>query len=306
MGVTVRNRYLWLFVGAYAACFALLALLGRPLEEALGLLVILGVVFPLLAWLVTLKAPLPTPPDAPRPFEAWFIVGLLAYFGAFLAIKGEVLGLLLPDNPDERLRDTVNTLLKLVAFLAVPLLAYRLRYGTLPRAGRTGMSRARLWLAFAALAAALFGVTLVISGGTRELFTGGFTPAQQALGLLLCFAWMSIEAGLVEEVLFRWLLQSRLAALTGSQLSAICLASLLFGLAHAPGMWLRGAGASEGLGDDPSLALTIAYSVTTQGVAGLMFAVLWARTRSLPLVVALHAVIDASSNAAEFIRTWHL
>ena len=302
----MRNRHLWLFVGVYAACLAALGVLGHPLEEALALLVLFGIAFPLLAWLGTLRAPLPTPPEPPRAGELWLIVGLFAYIAVFLGIKGQVLDLLLPDAPGERLRDTVNGLLKLAVFVAVPLLVYRLRYGSLPDPGRGGMSRTRLWLLFVGLGAALFVVMLVISRGTQELFGAEFTGAQRAIGLVLCFGWMAVEAGLVEEVFFRWLLQSRVAALTGSQLSAVCLTGLAFGLAHAPGMWLRGAAAAEGLGPDPGLLLVTAYSVTTQGVAGLMLALLWARTRSLALVIALHALIDASSNGADFIRTWGL
>lgn len=302
----MRNRYLWLFVGTYAACFAALGVLGHPLEETLALLVIFGIAFPLVAWLACLRAPLPTPPEAPRSGEAWVIVALFAYIAVFLAFKGALLELLLPDDPDPRLKDTVNTLLKLAAFVAVPLLAYRMRYGSLPDAGRTGMTVTRRWLVFAGLGAALFGVTLVISRGTRELFGAEFTDTQRVVGFVLCFAWMTVEAGIVEEVFFRWLLQSRIAALTGSQLGAICLTGLAFGLAHAPGMWLRGAAAVEGLGADPDLLLVVAYSVTTQGVAGLMLALLWARTRSLALVVGLHALIDASANSADFIRVWGL
>ena len=66
----------------------------------------------------------------------------------------------------------------------------------------------------------------------------------------------------------------------------------------------RGAGAVEGLGADPSLATTIAYVIAVQGVAGLTFGVLWARTRSLALVVLLHGAFDAPSNAAEFVAAW--
>jgi membrane protease YdiL (CAAX protease family) len=115
-----------------------------------------------------------------------------------------------------------------------------------------------------------------------------------------------VEAGVVEEFFFRWLLQSRIAALTGSQLSAVCLGSLAFALAHAPGFVLRGAGADEGLGAHPSLVVSLAYSVAMQGVVGLLFGVLWARTRSFALVVALHGVIDAAANAAGFMDTWRL
>jgi membrane protease YdiL (CAAX protease family) len=117
---------------------------------------------------------------------------------------------------------------------------------------------------------------------------------------------MSIEAGLVEEFFFRWYLQSRLAALTGSQVSAVFLCALVFGLAHAPGIWLRGAGLVEGLGPEPPLLTTLAYVVVTQGVAGLAFGTLWARTRSFALVVLLHGFFDAPSNAASFMDAWGL
>ena len=302
----MRNPWLWGCLATYVACVVLLGALGQPLEEALALLVIFGIAFPALAWLACLRAPMPSAPDAPRANEAWLLVALLVYVASFLAIKGPLLETLLPVDPDPRLRDVANGLVKLFAFVAVPLLVYRVAYGALPSAGRSGLSGRRQGLVFLGLAAVIFGVTLLISRGTRELFGADFTPVQRTLGLVLCFLWMAVEAGVVEEVFFRWLLQSRIAAITGSQLSAVCIASLAFGLAHAPGMWLRGAGVAEGLGSEPTFALTVAYSVTTQGVAGVLFAVLWARTRSLPLVIALHAVIDASSNAASFIRTWQL
>jgi len=117
---------------------------------------------------------------------------------------------------------------------------------------------------------------------------------------------MSLEAGLVEETFFRVLLQSRLAALTRSPVAGLFLAALVFGLAHAPGLWLRGAGAMEGMTEPPSLALSIAYCVTTMGIAGLLFGVLWLRTRNWLLLVALHGLTDALSNAASWMGRWGL
>jgi membrane protease YdiL (CAAX protease family) len=299
-----RNRHLWLFAALWLASFAVLALQGFPLEEPLAILALFGAGFPLVALLLCWRLPLPTGPSPAQRGEAWLLLGLLAYVAAFLAMKGPLLALLLPDAPDPRLRDTVNTLLKLAAFVAVPLGVYAMRYGRLPHAGAAAIARGRMVLLFGVLAALLFGVSLIISNGARALFE--LSPAQQLLGLLLCFAWMTIEAGIVEEVFFRWLLQSRLAALTGSQVSAVFLGALAFGVAHAPGFWLRGSGVSEGLGEAPDLATSFAYSVTVQAVAGLLFGVLWARTRKLWLVVALHATLDAASNAAEFVHTWGL
>lgn len=112
---------------------------------------------------------------------------------------------------------------------------------------------------------------------------------------------MSVEAGLVEETFFRIILQSRLAALRGSQLSGLFLSALLFGVARAPGMYLRGAGAVDGLGGAPSLALAAAYCVTTLSLAGIVFGVLWARTRNWLLIVLLHGLTDMLPNVGGFI-----
>ncbi len=79
---------------------------------------------------------------------------------------------------------------------------------------------------------------------------------------------------------------------------------MLFGLAHAPGLYLRGAHAMEGLSDPPTLAWAVAYSVAVISPAGLLFGTLWARTRSLGLVVLLHGHMDLLPNLAPFIRDW--
>jgi membrane protease YdiL (CAAX protease family) len=171
-------------------------------------------------------------------------------------------------------------------------------------AGRATASPGRLWLAFAVVALAAVIVQGLLGSQFKRLFTGDFTGVQLALGGTLCFVWMSVEAGLVEEYFFRWFLQGRLAAWAGSETSGIFLGALVFGLAHAPGIVMRGAGVVEGLGDAPGIATSVAYSITTQGVAALAFGVLWSRTRSLVLVVVLHGFFDALSNTASFIETW--
>jgi len=48
----------------------------------------------------------------------------------------------------------------------------------------------------------------------------------------------------------------------------------------------------------------IAYSIAVVSPAGLFFGVLWWRTRSLVLVVLLHAWMDLLPNLADFTRTW--
>ena len=72
------------------------------------------------------------------------------------------------------------------------------------------------------------------SGGGAAFRLEHFTAFQLLLGLPLCFIWLLIEAGLVEEFFFRAFVQSQLAAAFKSEISGIVLMSLIFGLAHAP------------------------------------------------------------------------
>jgi membrane protease YdiL (CAAX protease family) len=223
---------------------------------------------------------------------------------AFLLAKGPLLAALAPADAGPRLHDTINSALKLGAFVLVPAVVLYRRGFRWAQAGLPTASAGRLWLALLVMALAGLAVQATLGSQFKRLWTGDYAVAELAVGGVLCFAWMSLEAGIVEEFFFRWYLQSRLAAWTGSQVSAVFLGALVFGLAHAPGILLRGGGAMEGLGDSPDVATTLAYVVATQGVAGLAFGVLWARTRSFVLVVALHGFIDALSNTGAFIDTW--
>jgi len=306
MVAVLRNRIVWLCLAVYGLSVGVLAAAGRPLGETLGVLLIFGIGLPVVALLCCLRAPMPAAPAPPLRHEAWLVLGLLVAVSLFLAVKGRILGVLLPAAPDPRWHDVANTLLKLAAFVAVPAMVLRVAHRGWPTPGAATAGRGRLWLCFAVLAVIATGVQFVIGTGAKQLLTPEIQARHWVVGTLLCFVWMSVEAGITEEFFFRRLLQSRLAALTGSQASAACLGALAFGLAHAPGFFLRGAGADEGLGAHPGPLLAAAYSVTMQGVVGLVFGVLWARTRSFTLVVALHGVIDAAANTTEFMNTWGL
>ena len=231
---------------------------------------------------------------------------LVGWIVTFLCVKGPLQSALTPEGASPALADTVNTALKLTAFVALPALLLRSRGFRWNQAGRPTATPGRLVLCFVVLGIAAVGVQALLGSEFRRLLSGTYPDRHLVAGLVLCFAWMSLEAGLVEEFFFRWYLQSRLAAWSGSQVSGVFLSSLVFGLAHAPGIWLRGGGTVEGLGTDPSFAMTVAYVVATQAVAGIMFGTLWARTRSFLLVVALHGLMDAPANAASFMDAWGL
>jgi membrane protease YdiL (CAAX protease family) len=82
--------------------------------------------------------------------------------------------------------------------------------------------------------------------------------------------------------------------------------ALLFGLVHAPGIVLRGAGVDEGLGAHPDIWTAAAYVIAVQAVAALVFGILWLRTRNLLVVVLFHAATDLLSNASELFGAFGL
>jgi uncharacterized protein len=308
--ITAR-RALLLLAAAWLASFAWLAAGGHPVAEPLALLLIFGLAFPGLALVATRGLPAPAA-DAARAGEGKLLAALLLLVTLFLAGKGPLLALLLPADPDPRLEAVVNLLLKLTVLVALPLAAYarlaRLRPSALGLGWPPGpaATRGRSWLALLLVGGGLVAVQLLIGRGARPLLDGSLAGRQWVLGLVLAFLWMSLEAGFVEETFFRVLLQSRLAALAGSPAAGLFLSALLFGLAHAPGLWLRGGGVIEGLGAAPSPLVALAYSVTTMAVAGLVFGVLWLRTRNWLLLVVLHGLTDALSNTAGFMERWGL
>src|SRR5580765_2358387 len=107
----------------------------------------------------------------------------------------------------------------------------------------------------------------------------------------LTFLWLFIEAGFVEEFFFRAILQSRLAVLLRSEWAAILVGGIIFGLAHVPGLYLRGA-ESEGINEQLPVWFWLSYCIANMSIAGIFLGIIWSKTRSLYLVMALHAMVD--------------
>jgi CAAX protease family protein len=143
-----------------------------------------------------------------------------------------------------------------------------------------------------------------VSSGGAAFRREHFTTFQLFVGLPLCFFWLFVEAGLVEEFFFRGLVQSHIAAAFKSEVSGIVLMSLIFGLAHAPGFIFRHAGEVEGLGSNPSAIDAIAYSIVVLAVSGITFGIIWARTKNLFALMLIHAAGDLLPNFGTFVRTW--
>lgn len=291
-------------LAAYALSLAVLARmpgasLVDTLVEPLFLLVVLGGAFPALAWLLT-RGRSRGHDDRPRlSAPSKRLAGPLLYLAVFaVLVLGWGFTALQAQWPTEPAQSIAQTLLKLATMVVLPVLLFLGGSTLRPRFGS-----ARLWWVFVGMAVAFLAFQAVFGRGLTTLRE--LAPAMGTLlwAIPLCWLWQIVEAGLCEEVLFRRVLQQRIADATRSQVAAVLWASLLFGLAHAPGLYLRGAHAMEGVAD-ATLPWAVAYSVVMIAPAGIAFGVLWARTRSLWLVVALHGTVDLLPQLAPFIRAW--
>jgi membrane protease YdiL (CAAX protease family) len=132
--------------------------------------------------------------------------------------------------------------------------------------------------------------------------------AEEAMwvGLPLAFVWLAFEVGMTEEFFFRAIVQERLSAFLRSDVAGLMLMALVFGLVHAPGIVLRGAGVVEGLGAHPDIWEAAAYTIAVHSVAAFLFGIVWLRTRNLVAVVLIHAATDLLSNSVELMGAFGL
>jgi membrane protease YdiL (CAAX protease family) len=270
-------------------------------SEPLFVLIVLGVGFSVLAWWTT-RCVVLLPLDVKKPGQETMI--LLAYLVAlaiFITWGLPAVGALAPTEPWK----SVSILAaKLVAFVVVPMVLFRaLGYAMRNFFGTPSQWRQHLgpglWMALILI---LF--QAVFGRGLSEIRHSGLPARTLLLGVPFTYVWLLAEVGLVEEFFFRCLLQSRLSTVLRSQAGGIVLASLLFGLAHAPGLYLRPAGTQEAVGAHPSWLMAVGYSIMITSVAGVFLGVLWARTRNLILVVAVHAAGDWLPNLVPTIKNW--
>lgn len=284
---------------AYVISFAVLMQMpGASLEEPLFLMTVLGIAFPLLAWSITrgnLRIHLSRPIATPK--RAWPV---LLYFLLFaILVLGWGFSALNTALPNQPMQSVAQLLLKLIAMVALP--AWLFFRDDMPMHSR--FSGLRLVIIFLVMTLAFTVFQAIFSRGLKSIAELAPSMSTLVLAIPACWLWQTIEAGLCEEFLFRRLLQQRLADATGSQVTAIAWASLIFGIAHAPGLWMRGASLLEGV-SQPSVPWAIAYSIVMIAPAGIVFGVLWARTRSLWLLVPLHGMVDLIPQLAPFIRAW--
>jgi membrane protease YdiL (CAAX protease family) len=300
--------------GLLLYCSAFAILLNNKDFEAAGAVVVLivfGIVFPLLAWLTTRHS---VPLSISIQSRASELIVLIAYA---VAVSLYLIGG--PQSIDQHLprewiespqiKFVITLAKKLFVFVAIPFaifrfcFGYRLRDFGVQRDGLRALHRSHLPVVLA-VGGAFLAFQYFVSGGGAAFRREHFGAFQLLLGLPLCFIWLLLEVGLVEEFFFRALVQSQLAATLKSELSGIVVMSLIFGLAHAPGFIFRHAGELEGLGPHPSALDAVAYSIVVLAVSGIVFGIIWARTKNLSALMIVHAAGDLLPNFSSFVRTW--
>jgi len=302
--ITVPRGRTAALVAAYAACWAgataYLAWKGADWSFPLISMGVFGLALSGLAVLLTRRAKPPTVP-VPRPaLELWAVLGFLAVYAVgFLGYGMGWARQALPAGPGQ---ESLVLGLKLAVHVGLPvLLLLALRAPVRPlfaaHAGRPGF-----WPPLIVLGLILLGLLAVVSPSLKELSALHPTAGLLAWTAPAAFIWLALEAGLCEEFLYRAVLQTRLSAVLRSEAGAVVIGALIFALAHAPGLFLRGEPGTDGYSTDP--VQVAAFTVATLSPIALLFGTLWARTRGLLLVVLLHATVDILPNLPEFIGTW--
>jgi len=297
-----------LYVGAFAV---LLQNKSFEATDAVVVLIVFGIVFPFIAWIATCRAiPLSISLRTSK-IQLIILISYILLLSVYLIGGPQWIDQHLPSSWIEsaRIKFFITLAKKLVVFVLVPFAIFRFGFGY--RICDFGIQSQGL----RALCGNHLPVVLLVGGAFlafQYFFSGGgaafrhehFTSYQLLLGLPLCFIWLLVEAGLIEEFFFRALVQSHLASALKSEVSGVALMSLIFGLAHAPGFIFRHAGEVEGLGSNPSALDAVAYSIVVLAVSGVTFGVIWARTKNLFAVMLIHAAGDLLPNFASFVKTW--
>jgi len=298
----------------YTGSFAVL-LQSKTFEaaEALIVLVLFGIIFPALAWGATIHAfPLSVTVHSSGR-EIGVLTASIIALSIYLINGPQWIDNHLPQAwiDSAQIKFFVTLGEKLIVFVLVPFgifrfaFGYRLRDLGIQFQGLRAVVGNHLPLIFV-VGAALLAFQYFLGGATAPIRRGKFTAHQLLRGLPLCFAWLALEVGFAEEFFFRALVQSRFAAWFKSEISGVILMSLVFGLAHAPGFILRQAGTVEGLGANPTVLNAIAYSIVVLAVSGVLFGVIWARTKNLFALVLLHSAGDLLPNFADFVKVWQI
>ncbi len=279
---------------------------GESAGGPLFVLAVFGIAFPAVTHVLTLRLePFPTTWETSW-LEPLAILALLGAIVLYLVygvsfVEGQVEAL----APDSGLAMLLaKTFAKLIVFVALPfiLMSVIIRHPLSSfgwQAPVWHMLNVRHVLLFIVLAAVFCLFQYNLDSGAAPVREGVFTQDQLMIGLPIVFAWLLIEVGLVEEFFFRGIVQARLAVFLRNEWAALFIASLVFALAHVPGLVLRGA-------ENGDPWLLTANAILMLSAASITFGYIWMRTRNLLVLMMLHAAADLLPNFAGLSQTFGL
>jgi membrane protease YdiL (CAAX protease family) len=290
------GTYLLLWIGA--TCY--LAAKGADWTLPTISLAVFGSALPLLGIALTRNA---APPSISVNRPALELCALLVFLGVYaVGFLGWGMSATRAALPAGREQELLVLAVKLLVHVAAPALLLAALGAKIAPLFNSGLKAPGFWPPLLVLGAAILGLLCVVSPALSEIEALHASAATLAWAAPATFLWLAIEAGLCEEFLFRAVLQTRLAAVLRTEAGAVVTGAVLFALAHVPGLYLRGHPGVDGYSSDP--IRVIAFTIAVLSPVALLFGTLWARTRSLLLIVLLHAAVDVLPNMPEFVQTW--
>jgi uncharacterized protein len=288
--------YLLLWIAA--TCY--LAVKGADWTFPAISLGVFGITLPLLGIALTRKAvPPQIPVNRPSLELSALLIFLCAYAVGFLGWGMSATRAALPPGREQ---EVLVLVVKLLVHVAAPALLLAALGAKIAPLFNTGIKGPGFWPPLLVLGAVILALLSVVSPALSEIGALHASAATLAWAAPATFLWLALEAGLCEEFLFRAVLQTRLAAVLKTEAGAVVTGAVLFALAHVPGLYLRGRPGVDGYSSDP--LQVVAFTIAELSPIALLFGTMWARTRSLLLIVLLHASVDVLPDIPEFVRTW--
>lgn len=227
------------------------------------------------------------------------VLGYLLFYA--IVVLGWLFGAVRDVVPPGPVQEVVMLVTKLAVHVGAPMAIY-LALGAVLPARRSSVAPRTFWRTLLVFAVILTGLLAVVSPSLRNLTATGAAWPMMGAAIVASFLWYSVEAGLCEEYLFRGILQNRLVAVLKGRLAAILATSVIFALAHAPGLYLRGGPGVDGWSTDA--VQVAAFTIATLAPLSILFGTIYARTGSLLLVILLHGTVDTLPHASEMLKIW--
>jgi uncharacterized protein len=308
----LRNEYFIGYSALYIVTLFLMVLIEHfPVSQSIAILLIIGVFFSLIAYF-TSKSSVPLFANRPvQKRESLVLISIMVFIVLILTIGQDQIKSLFPGQflESAKSNEIFTFLYRLLIFVLIPFLVYKCIYkfslrdfGLVVKAKE--FFTIKNFVIFFALSLIIFLFQFFMGNGAKPIREGLITNKQLLIGLPLLYTLLIFNVGLVEEFFFRALVQSRLAAITKSEIGGIILSGLFFGLAHAPGFYLRGGGTLDNLGQHPTLFMSVGYSILVLSVGGFFLSIIWSKTKNLWLVMAIHAFMDLLPGLNEFVKIW--